>query len=288
MKMRAEQVNADNAYNKKTKRSYEHLSCYGASGWLFFKTGYLERVQDGLHFAGRFLSFLMLIWVWNIIWGMVPDDILGGGAYDRAGLIWYIAITESVVFCGAYLFYDMLNDIKNGNFSPSLIRPVSYHFRMITNWFGRAMGQMTLFYPLALVSAYLITGVWQPDFGQIALSLIMVTQALFCFACLNYIVGAAALWIGDSSPVYWISQKLCFLLGGLLFPLTLYPEIFYKITQVLPFTAVFFMPGSTMLNTLPYSTVMMVVIQSLWVGFFLGLSLIVHRLAVRRVALVGG
>ena len=286
--MRAEQGNAVNANNKKTRRSYEHLSCYGASGWLFFKTGYLERIKDGLHMIGKFMSFLMLVWVWNILWGMVPTDILGGGDYDRAGLVWYIAITEAVVFCAGYLFYDMYVDIKNGNFSPSLIRPVSYHCRMIANCFGRAMGQMTLFYPLALLSAYLITGVWQPDFGQIILSLIMVMEALFCFVCLNYMVGAAALWIGESSPAYWITQKLCFLLGGLLFPLTLYPEIFYKITQFLPFTAVFFMPGSTMLNTLPYSAMMMIVIQTFWMTFLLGLSLLVHRCAVRRVAIWGG
>jgi ABC-2 type transport system permease protein len=288
MKMRAEQGNAENAYNKKTKRTYEHLSCYGASGWLFFKTGYAERIKDGLHMVGKFLSFLMLVWVWNIIWGMVPADILGGGDYDRASLVWYIAITEAIVFCGGYLFYDMFIDIKNGNFSPSLIRPVSYHYRMVANSFGRAMGQMTLFYPLALFSAYMITGFWQPSFGQIALSLVMVTQALFCFVCLNYMIGAAALWIEESAPAYWISQKLCFLLGGLLFPLTLYPEIFYKATQVMPFTAVFFMPGSTMLNVLPYSAMMMVVIQTFWALFFLGLSLIVHRCAVKRVSVMGG
>ena len=37
-------------------------------------------------------------------------------------------------------------------------------------------------------------------------------------------IGLSAFWIVDTSPVYWIWQKLAFVLGGLLLPLELYPD----------------------------------------------------------------
>lgn len=263
------------------------MGCYRASGWLFFRTGYMERVKDALQMIGKFMSFLMIIWVWDVIWSMVPLDILSKGLYDQANLVWYISITEAIIFCGGYLFYDTYVDIKTGAIEQQLVRPVSYQFRMMLLWYGRALGQMTLFYPLALLSAFVVTGVWVPSIVQIAQSLIMILGSLFCVVCLNYVVACMTLWIKEAAPAYWISQKLCFLLGGLLFPLTLYPAVFYKVTQFLPFIAVFFMSGSTMLNVLPFDFAVMVAIQLFWMGALLGFSLIINKLAVRRVGLYG-
>ena len=38
-------------------------------------------------------------------------------------------------------------------------------------------------------------------------------------------IGLSAFWIVDTSPMYWVWQKLGFVLGGLLFPLELYPGL---------------------------------------------------------------
>ena len=36
-------------------------------------------------------------------------------------------------------------------------------------------------------------------------------------------LGYAAAWVGTPAPLFWIWQKMTFVLGGLMIPLTLYP-----------------------------------------------------------------
>ena len=70
------------AYNNQMGRA-QIWSCYLASGGLFFLNGYKERIKDRFQLIGKFLSFSMILWVWHIIWGMVPHDVLGGGVYSQ-------------------------------------------------------------------------------------------------------------------------------------------------------------------------------------------------------------
>ena len=50
-------------------------------------------------------------------------------------------------------------------------------------------------------------------------------------------IGCAAFWLQDASPVYWIWQKFNFVLGGLILPLSLYPEWLQKVAYLSPFSA---------------------------------------------------
>lgn len=263
------------------------MRCYHASGWLFFVNGYKERLYDGFHLIGKYLSFIMILWVWNILWGMVPDDVMNNGQYNHANLVWYIAVTEAIIFCGGHLFYDAYLDIKSGKIEQLLMRPVSYQFRAMAEWYGRALGQLTLFFPLAMVSAFFITGEFAVTAVQIIAALAMSIAALFCVVCFNYMVAMTTLWIKEASPAYWITQKLCFLFGGLLFPLSLYPEAFYKVTQFLPFAAVFFFPGSTMLNDQPYGFVQLLLFETFWMIVLCAFAVLVHKIAVKRIAIKG-
>tara|TARA_R110002126_G_scaffold13118_7_gene57166 strand:- start:56402 stop:57253 length:852 start_codon:yes stop_codon:yes gene_type:complete len=281
--MRSEQEHRDKNHIGRA----QILRCYFASGGLFFINGYMERLKDSFHVIGKYLSFLMILWVWHIIWGMVPDAVLGGGLYNHANLVWYIAITECIIFCGGHLFYDAYMDIKSGAIEQMLMRPVSYQFRAFAQWYGKALGQATVFFPMALLSAYFITGEWVMDTGRVALAAVMTMGALFCVVSMNYMVALTALWIREAAPAYWIVQKLCFLLGGLLFPITLYPEMFYDIAKFLPFAAVFFFPGTMALNVLPFGAGALIAIEVFWMFALYGLSVLIHGCALRHIGKYG-
>ena len=281
--MREEQGNISKNQNGRA----QIVSCYLASGGLFFLNGYMERLKDSFQLIGKFLSFSMILWVWHIIWGMVPDDVLGGGVYSHANLVWYIAITECIIFCGGHLFYDAYMDIKSGAIEQMLMRPVSYQFRAFAQWYGKALGQASLFFPLAMLAAFFITGEWALDAGRIALAAVMVACALFCVVCLNYIVALTTLWIKEASPAYWIIQKLCFLFGGLLFPITLYPDAFYAVLKFLPFAAVFFFPGPAALDVMPFSVGALIGIELFWMVALCGLSILIHRIAINHIGKYG-
>src|SRR5262249_4754697 len=57
-------------------------------------------------------------------------------------------------------------------------------------------------------------------------------------------IGVAAFWLGDIAPVYWIWQKLLFVLGGLLLPLQFYSPLFIRAARLTPFPALLGGPAS--------------------------------------------
>jgi ABC-2 type transport system permease protein len=48
-------------------------------------------------------------------------------------------------------------------------------------------------------------------------------------------IGLLAFWLHDVAPVYWVWQKLMFVLGGLLLPLELYPAFIQRVAAFTPF-----------------------------------------------------
>jgi len=57
-------------------------------------------------------------------------------------------------------------------------------------------------------------------------------------------IGLLAFWLEDVSPVYWVWQKLMFVLGGLMMPLEFYPQFIQKAAAFTPFPVLLADPAS--------------------------------------------
>ncbi len=62
------------------------------------------------------------------------------------------------------------------------------------------------------------------------------------------LLGLLAFWLEDVSPVYWVWQKLLFVLGGLMMPIELYPELIRRLAPFTPFPSVLAGPASFVLG----------------------------------------
>lgn len=51
-------------------------------------------------------------------------------------------------------------------------------------------------------------------------------------------IGLSSFWLHSVDPFYWIWEKLLFMLGGLILPLTAYPPLLQKIAFWTPFPAI--------------------------------------------------
>jgi ABC-type uncharacterized transport system permease subunit len=52
-----------------------------------------------------------------------------------------------------------------------------------------------------------------------------------------FMLGASCMWLRQAEPAFWIWQKSMFLLGGLLWPLALYPSAVRHLAWLTPFPA---------------------------------------------------
>lgn len=97
-----------------------------------------------------------------------------------------------------------------------------------------------------------------------------------------------ALWVADTTSVYLIWQKLCFVLGGLMLPLSIYPPWLRALAEWSPFAALLFGPAELLLGAPPQRVLARLAQLSGW-GVLIALILAaLERRLTRIVSMQGG
>jgi ABC-2 type transport system permease protein len=100
----------------------------------------------------------------------------------------------------------------------------------------------------ACVCAFTFTG-WIPPLGAFVMVVPFGLVAAALITALYLCIGLLAFWLEDISPVYWVWQKLAFILGGLMLPLDLYPHWVQGVAALTPFPAILGGPASFVLSS---------------------------------------
>lgn len=157
---------------------------------------------------------------------------------DPDQLLWYIAFNEWVLIAIPDIQLDMEHDLRCGRLAYLLPRPISY----IGSVFAEGLG--SLFLNLTVIGAVGFTFTWF-EAGQLPFSTFSFCVAIFLgfFAGITALVfqiliGLSAFWLQDVAPFSWVWEKLLFIFGGLILPLSIYPQWMQNISYWTPFPSI--------------------------------------------------
>ena len=153
-------------------------------------------------------------------------------------LLWYIAFNEWVLVSIPDTQEDMEQDLRSGRLAYLLPRPISY----LGGIFAEAAGTLTVNLLILGLVTFLFTWlqVGALPFHPIGL----LVTVIFGFAAgvigiiFRMLIGLSAFWLHEADPFFWIWEKLLFMLGGLMLPLTVYPQWLQTIAHFTPFPAI--------------------------------------------------
>ena len=113
---------------------------------------------------------------------------------------------------------------------------------------------------------------------------------LSCILTLQFgmLIGLCAFWLQDCGPIYWIWQKLTFVLGGLMVPLELYPGWLRELALWTPFSAAIHGPASLIFATGLGSALGVAARLVFWNAVFALVLAWVYRRALAEIDLHGG
>lgn len=114
-----------------------------------------------------------------------------------------------------------------------------------------------------------------------------VLAALLC-TLFNALIGVSAFWLLDCTPVYWVFQKATFIFGGLMVPLSLYPEWLRNVALVTPFSALLHGPGSMAFGLAPALVATAALKLLGWLAVVLVVLPILYRRGLSTLDLHGG
>jgi len=189
--------------------------------------------------VARTMFFLVILLIFSRLWDAVGDGgaVAGIGA---AAFVWYVALTEWMTLSVSFFWREIEEDVRRGDVATRLARPVSYVGLKLAEGAGATAVQLVAIGTFGILGAWLCAGELPAHPASFLAAVPLVVLGAAFLLLLQAAIGLSAFWLNDAAPLWWISQKVLFLLGGLLVPLTLYPEWLKRIADWTPFSPVLF------------------------------------------------
>ncbi|HKE84015.1 MAG TPA: hypothetical protein VKB50_09680 [Vicinamibacterales bacterium] len=235
---------------------------------------------------GRMVFFAVILGVFSSLWRAVAEAGMPVAA-DSRSLVWYLAATEWILLSAPPIHIDIQEAIRRGDVVYRLGHPASF----VVAEFATGLGVLAVRTPFlgltACLCAFAFTG-WMPPLTAllIVVPFGFVASALIMALCLG--TGLLAFWLQDVAPVYWVWQKLMFVLGGLMLPLALYPAFIQQAAVFTPFPSLLAAPASFVLGTNLVTPGALLRSLVLWSGVTAVAVAWIFRRAISRVTINGG
>jgi ABC-2 type transport system permease protein len=187
---------------------------------------------------GRVMFYLLILVVFSALWDKVATEQVTSlaGMLPPEGLAIYIGVTEWVTLSVVAIQQRVEDDIRNGALEPYLLRPKPYLLQRVAPAMGETMVRLVALGAAGL-AAIAVSGRPLPGPGAWPALLLLGSLGCFLGTLLYLLVGLAAFWMRRVMPAMLIVQKLSFLLGGLVAPISLYPDWLFAFAKATPFGA---------------------------------------------------
>jgi ABC-2 type transport system permease protein len=187
--------------------------------------------------VGLSLFLVTCLIIFSHLWKIAAAKT-GINSLDPDRLLWYLAFNEWVLIAIPDIQLDMEHDLKSGRLSYLLPRPISY----LGSVFAEGLG--TLLLNLAILGLVGFTFTWQQtgelpfSTGIFAISIGLGILAGITGLVYQVLIGISAFWLNDVSPFSWVWEKLLFIFGGLILPLSIYPGWMETLANWTPFASI--------------------------------------------------
>lgn len=252
----------------------------------FVRLGFAGAHAEPAELYARVLFLLLILGVFSSLWRAVAASggHVGG---DPKTFVWYLAVTEWVLMSAPHIHFRIEDDVRRGDVAYQIVRPASYLGAQFAEGVGAWCARAPVMLAGACAGAWTFSGAPTHPWAVVR-ALGFGCVASLVFTSYNVVLGLTAFWLGDIAPVYWIWQKLTFVLGGLLLPLTLYPDWVIAIARATPFSAVLAGPASFVLDRPMFGGGVLALALVGWASLAGVISTVTFRTITKRLQLNGG
>lgn len=253
----------------------------------FARIGFTEARAERAELYGRALFLGIILGVFSALWRAVGE---GGAAFveDPKSLVFYLAFTEWILLSAPQMQFRIEADVRRGDVAYQLARPNSYLGGVFAQGIGMLAARAPVLLLVSLGEAFAFAGGLPSEAARALYAIPFGLVGSVVLVALNIGIGVCAFWLEDIAPLHWVTQKLGFVLGGLLLPLQFYPRYLARAAAFTPFPAMLGGPASFVFEATPGRAIRLGVALAGWLVFIWGLSAFAFRRASFRLQLNGG
>ena len=264
---------------------YWHVLKIGMQNNLTYRFNFLARTLFG------FIPLLAILSVWRTIYEGNGSQAVGPYAYSEM-ISYYLLVTVIDALTAVNEDdWQIAADIKDGNISQFLLKPVDYMaYRICLFGAGRMVYFAIALVPMALFILYEHHFIYVPVHGAtwvwFGFSLILTAMLQFL---ISYTLAMLAFWLLEISTLIFIVFAFENLAGGHLFPLDILPSWLAQLLNLTPFPYQLFFPVSIYLEQVSGSALWRgLAMQIFWVSAIFMLARWTWRRGIKHYEAVGG
>ena len=206
-----------------------NLKKYGA----IFKMSVLHSLKNYKLLFGLCIFEITCLLIFAHIWKVAAAKV-GAVDLDPKLLLWYIAFNEWILISVPDIEIDIEYELKTGQLAYFLPRPISYLGAKLAEGMGALLLNLLVLGIVGFAFSYYWTGTTPLKPFSFAIALLLGVFGGFLSLVFTMLVGFSAFFVEEVEPWRWVWEKFLFILGGLMLPLTVYPEWLRQIADWTP------------------------------------------------------
>ncbi len=220
----------------------------------------------------------LIIWILSsvlplimmMVWITVSAQNGPIAGYDSIGFIsYYLMVTFFRRLTGAWIIWDMDHDIRQGDLSPQLLKPINPIHHLFTQVLASKPLQVIIVGPPILIASILLGAQYDLSPASLLFTLIAAWGGLLIEFFVQAVIGTAAFWITQSIALaeawFWVRAFL----SGWIIPIAVFPPAIAQPLMVLPFRYCLSFPIEIILGRLTLDQIAFgFIVQVAWVILF--------------------
>lgn len=233
---------------------------------IYFQDGIAYRASGLIWIMTDLVTAVTMPLVWTKASAMAQGPIAGYSSGDF--VIYYLTMLMLGSFITSHIMWDVATEIKEGNFSAMLMRPISFHqFLFFRNLAWRFIRPM-LFAPFFVLLLYLYRGYLgdvQLNLGwQFWISVLLGHLVSFTFVTM---MAMLALFVQEVYSIFELYYVPMLFLSGQLFPVSVLPEWAQRLAMLFPFYFTTGAPTEILVGRITGDRIpQILMIQLLWIA----------------------
>jgi ABC-2 type transport system permease protein len=236
--------------------------------WAFarqaFHNSAVYRFEFWLRLFSIYLLMYCIYWVWKTLYTQTP------GAF---GVSLEQMVTYGILGMALEIFLDVgpewyiATQVRTGAIDTDLMKPLDFHVHMLARSAGEMMFSLGILALPSFAIGHYLFGLSLPgDVLQGLTFAVSLILSFFVFFHISFLLGSLTVITLDIRSIAWAYYSLVAFFSGQIVPLWLFPEVLRKISSVLPFQAVYYIPMSIYIKTLSGSAALKALgLQAFWV-----------------------
>ncbi|MBX3017563.1 MAG: ABC-2 family transporter protein [Bdellovibrionaceae bacterium] len=199
--------------------------------------------------AGMAILLAIILFVFVQLWRITlgaDGAVLEGFTLNE--MIWYYVGTETIILSMLPIHRVLEREIREGDVAIRLNKPIGYVSFHAAAFLGEAFVRLFILIGVGGIVTTWLVGPLDFQWTSLpALLLIFFTSLLLNFTY-SAIIGLSAFWTEDVTGLFFVMDRMKWLLGGFLLPVSMFPEPLRTLAEWLPFRWMIYEPAKLLVH----------------------------------------